>query len=86
MHKLAMHSQNIEKQCWILALSWNINIVNRLQSQVYQADEILKKLLPGDEDKSIENIPAAVKGALDDMDEKFMQHNGISKIVDITSR
>ena len=57
-----------------------------MQSQVYQADEILKILLPGDEDKSIENIPAAVKGALDDIDQKFMQHNGINKLVNITSR
>ena len=39
-----------------------------------------------DPELSIENIPAVVKGALDDIDEKFMQHNGISKIVDITSR
>ena len=35
-----------------------------------------------DLEQSDENIPAAVKGALNDMDEKFMQHNGISKLVD----
>ena len=57
-----------------------------MQSQVYHTDEILKNLQPGDEDKSVENIPAAVKGALDDIDEKFMQHNGIRNFVDITSR
>ena len=33
-----------------------------------------------DLEQSVENIPAAVKGALDDIDEKFKQHNGISKI------
>ena len=60
-------------------------IVPRFQSQINHANEILKKLQPGDEDQSVKNIPAAVKGALDDIDEKFMQHNGISKIVDITS-
>ena len=54
-------------------------IVPRFQSQINHADEILKKLQPGDEDQS-ENIPVAVKGALDDIDEKFMQHNGINKI------
>ena len=64
----------------------NINIITHFQSQIYQADEILKELQPGDEDQFGKNIPAAVKGALDDIDEKFMQHNGISKIVDITSR
>ena len=47
---------------------------------MYPADESLKKLQPGDEEQSFENIPAAVKGALDDIEEKFMQHNDISKI------
>ena len=56
------------------------------QSQIYHADEILKSLQPVDEDQSGKNILAAVKGALDDVDEKFMQHNGISKIVNITGR
>ena len=51
-----------------------------MQSQIYPADEIIKKLQPEDEYQSFETIPAAVKGALDDVDEKFMQHNGISKI------
>ena len=36
--------------------------------------------------QTVENIPAAVKGALDDIDEKFMQHNGISETVGITRR
>ena len=66
--------------------SWNINIVPRFQSQIYLADEILKQLQPGDVDQSGENIPAAVKGTLDDIDEKFMQHNDISKMVGITRR
>ena len=52
------------------------------QSQINHAAEILKKLQPGDEDQCVGNIPAAVKGALDDLDEMFMQHNGIRKIVD----
>ena len=30
--------------------------------------------------KSVENIPAAIKGELDDIDEKLMLHFGISKI------
>ena len=42
------------------------------QSQLYHADGILKQLQHGDEEQSVENIPAAVKGALDDIDEKFM--------------
>ena len=37
-----------------------------------------------DLEQFVGNIPAAVKGALDDIDEKFMQHDGISNIVDIT--
>ena len=45
----------------------------------------MKKLQPGNEDHPVENVPAAVKGALDDIDEKFMQHNGIGKTVDILS-
>ena len=60
-------------------------IVLRFQSQINHADEIMKKLQPGDEDQSGKNIPATVKGALYDIDEKFMQHNGISKIVDTSS-
>ena len=56
-----------------------MNIVPCFQSQIYNADEIMKK-------QSVENILSAVKGALDDIDEKFMQHNDISKLVDITSR
>ena len=55
------------------------------QSQINPAADILKKLQPGDEDQSVKNIPAAVKGALDDIDEKFVQHNGIGKTVDISS-
>ena len=33
-----------------------------------------------DLEQSVKNIPAAVKGALDIIVEKFMQHNGISKM------
>ena len=63
----------------------NINIVPRFQSQLNHTNEILKKLQPGDEVQSFKNIPAAVKGASDDIDEKLMQHNDINKIVDIAN-
>ena len=53
----------------------NINIVLRFQFQINHADEILKKLQPEDENQSVANILAAVKGALDDIHEKFMQFN-----------
>ena len=58
----------------------NVNIITHFQSQIYQADEIMKELQPGDVHHCAENITVTVKGALNDIDEKFMQHNGISKI------
>ena len=56
-----------------------MKIVLYFQSQIFITDEIVKK-------QCVENIPLAVKGALDDVDEKFMQHNCISKLVDTTNR
>ena len=50
------------------------------QSQIYHANQVMEKLQPGDVEQSVGNFPAAVKGALDDIDQKFMQHNDISKI------
>ena len=41
---------------------------------------MVKKLQPGDVNQSVETITVTVKGVLDDIDEKFMQHNGISKV------
>ena len=38
-----------------------------------------------DLEQSVENIRAAVKGALDDLDEKFKQHIGIINLEDVTS-
>ena len=56
-----------------------MKIVLYFQSQIFNTDEIVKK-------QCVENIPSAVKGELDDIDEKFMQHNDISNLVDVTSR
>ena len=56
----------------MLIHSSNKYIVPCFQSQIYPPDEIVMKLEPRDVNQSVGNIPAAVKGALDDTDEKLM--------------
>ena len=40
----------------------------------------MNELQPGYVDHSAENITVTVKGVLDDIEKKFMHHNGTSKV------